>query len=56
MSLGLTLGDIANTIRSSNIDQPIGNFAIGEQKYDFRIAGKHISSLGFLDISMALPK
>jgi multidrug efflux pump subunit AcrB len=36
-SLGLTLSSIASTIRSFNLDQPIGNFALGDKKYDYRI-------------------
>lgn len=35
--MGLSLATIANTIRSYNIDQPLGNFTIGEKKYDYRI-------------------
>lgn len=30
-SLGLTLSSIASTIRSFNLDQPIGNFALGDK-------------------------
>lgn len=36
-SLGLTLPSIASTIRSANLDQPIGNYALGDKKYDYRI-------------------
>lgn len=55
-SLGLTLTDISGIIASANIDQPIGNFAISEQKYDFRIAWKKYSSFDFLSTSITLPK
>ena len=55
-SLGLSLSNIASTIQSYNRDQPIGNFAIGEKKYDFRIEGKNRLSFDFLHIPIALPK
>jgi multidrug efflux pump subunit AcrB len=35
-SLGLSLGQIANTIRSFNANTPLGNFTIGDLNYDFR--------------------
>jgi multidrug efflux pump subunit AcrB len=35
--LRISLDTIAATIRSSSRDVPIGNFAVGERKYDFRI-------------------
>ena len=55
-NLGLTLSSIANIVQSYNRDQPIGNFAIGEKKYDFRIEGKNRESLDFLSTPIALPK
>jgi multidrug efflux pump subunit AcrB len=54
-NLGLTLASIAGTIQSYNRDQPIGNYAVGEKKYDFRIEGKTRESYAFLDIPLALP-
>lgn len=54
-SLGLTLAGIANTIRSANLDQPIGNYALGDRKYDYRIEGKNRKSTDFLDTAIALP-
>ncbi|MBX9809537.1 efflux RND transporter permease subunit, partial [Candidatus Gracilibacteria bacterium] len=54
-SLGLTLSSIANTIRSANLDQPIGNFSLGDKKYDYRIEGKNRKSLEFLDTAISLP-
>lgn len=38
--LGITIADVANTIRSYHQDAPIGNFGIGARNYDFRIHGK----------------
>jgi multidrug efflux pump subunit AcrB len=54
-SLGLTLAGIANTIRSANLDQPIGNYSLGDRKYDYRIEGKNRKSTDFLDTAIALP-
>jgi len=36
-ALGLTLSSVAGIVRSYNVDQPIGNFSLGEKKYDYRI-------------------
>ncbi len=55
-SLGLTLSNIAGIIQSYNRDQPVGNFAIGEKKYDFRIEWKNRESFDFLRMPIALPK
>jgi multidrug efflux pump subunit AcrB len=54
-SLGLTLAGIAQTIRSANLDQPIGNYALGDKKYDYRIEGKNKKSSDFLETAIALP-
>lgn len=54
-TLGLTLAGIASTIRSANLDQPIGNYALGDKKYDYRIEGKNKTSTDFLDTAIALP-
>lgn len=54
-SLGLTLAGIAQTIRSANLDQPIGNYSLGDRKYDYRIEGKNRKSIEFLDTAIALP-
>ncbi len=54
-SLGLTLPSIASTIRSANLDQPIGNYALGDKKYDYRIEGKNKKSTDFLSTAIALP-
>jgi multidrug efflux pump subunit AcrB len=35
--LGLTLGQITNTIRAFNQNIPLGNYEVGELAYDFRI-------------------
>lgn len=55
-NLGLTLSNIAWVIQSYNRDQPIGNFAVGEKKYDFRIEWKNRESFDFLKTPIALPK
>lgn len=55
-SFGLTLASIASVITASNRDQPIGNFAIGDKKYDFRIEWKNRESFAFLDLPIPLPK
>ncbi len=55
VSLWLTLSSIANTIRSSNLDQPIGNFSLGDKKYDYRIEWKNRKSIEFLNTAIALP-
>ena len=55
-NLGLTLSSIAWVIQSYNRDQPIGNFAVGEKKYDFRIEGKNRESFDFLKTPIVLPK
>lgn len=54
-SLGLTLSSIASTISAYNRDQPIGNFALGDKKYDFRLEGKSKDSFDFLDLPISLP-
>lgn len=54
-SLWLTLAGIASTIRSSNLDQPIGNFSLGDKKYDYRIEWKNRKSIDFLATAIALP-
>jgi HAE1 family hydrophobic/amphiphilic exporter-1 len=54
-SLGLTMASIASTIRSANLDQPIGNYALGDKKYDYRIEGKNKQSSDFLATAIALP-
>ena len=54
-SLGIDLSTIAGLIRSYNRDQPIGNFAIGDKKYDFRIDGKNRESFDFLNMPITLP-
>ena len=56
MNLGLSLSSIATVIQGYNRDQPIGNFAVGEKKYDFRIEGKNQESFDFLKIPLTLPK
>lgn len=54
-ALWLTLATVANTVRSFNIDQPIGNFAVWDKKYDYRIEGKNTKSFDFLSAPIALP-
>ena len=54
-ALGITLSSIATTIRGFNLDQPIGNFALGDKKYDYRIEWKNKKSLDFLDTPITIP-
>ena len=54
-ALGLTLSSIAGTIRWFNLDQPIGNFALGDKKYDYRIEWKNKKSLDFLNTPISIP-
>lgn len=51
-SLNVTLGTLASLIRGYNLDQPIGNFSLGERKYDYRIEGKNIKSFDFLNTTI----
>ena len=55
-NIGLTLSNIASIVQSYNRDQPVGNFAVGEKKYDFRIEGKNRESFDFLSTPIVLPK
>jgi HAE1 family hydrophobic/amphiphilic exporter-1 len=55
LNLWLTLGGIANIIRTSNLDQPIGSFSLGDKKYDYRIEWKNRKSLDFLSTAISLP-
>ncbi len=55
-NLWLTLSSIAWVIQWYNRDQPIGNFAIWEKKYDFRIEWKNRESYDFLKTPIPLPK
>lgn len=41
--MGLTLGQLSQTISAFNRNQPIGNFTIGDLQYDFRIDGERRS-------------
>ncbi|PID83792.1 hypothetical protein CSB09_04370 [Candidatus Gracilibacteria bacterium] len=54
--LGLSLASVANTIRSVNIDIPVGNFEVNNKKYDYRIEDKNKESFDFLNIPIALPR
>ena len=55
-NLGLSLSSIVGVIQGYNRDQPLGNFAVGDKKYDFRIEGKNKESFDFLKVPIALPK
>lgn len=55
-NLWLTLPWIAWIIQGYNKDQPIGNFAIGDKKYDFRIEWKNQLSFDFLKAPIPLSK
>lgn len=49
-TLGLTPSQIASIIRDNNKNQPIGNYTIGEKKYDFRFDGELKSIAEFEEI------
>ncbi|MDD3302890.1 MAG: efflux RND transporter permease subunit [Candidatus Gracilibacteria bacterium] len=53
-SSGLTIDSIASTIKAWNKDIPVGNFYVGNKKYDFRIEGKYTDSIAMLDIPIEL--
>ncbi len=53
-TLWLTLSSVASIIRNANLDQPIGNFTLGDKKYDYRIEWKNRKSIEFLDTSIPL--
>ncbi len=54
-AMGLSLATIANTIKSLNLDQPIGNFSLWYKNYDYRIEGKNALSFDFLSTPIPLP-
>ncbi|NDK07700.1 hypothetical protein EOM39_00465 [Candidatus Gracilibacteria bacterium] len=51
---GLTIEAISSTIKAWNKDIPIGNFKVGDKKYDFRIEGKYSDSIEMLEIPLQL--
>lgn len=53
-ALGIDLSTIASTIKSLNLDLPIGNFSLGDKQYDYRISGKNNSSFDFLSTPISL--
>lgn len=54
--LGLSIGSVAGIIQWYNRDQPIGNYAVGDKKYDFRIEGKNRESFDFMKTPIPLAK
>lgn len=52
---GLTLSQISQSINAFNRDQPIGNYEIGDKKYDYRISWKFNSINDFLSTPITLP-
>lgn len=55
-SLGLSLGTISSVIQSYNRDQPLGNYALWNKKYDFRIEWKNKESFDFMKTPIPLSK
>lgn len=53
-AMWLTLASITSIIRGYNLDQPIGNFSLGEKNYDYRIEGKNAKSFDFLNTPITL--
>lgn len=52
--LGITIADVANTIRSYHQDAPIGNYGIGNKNYDFRIQGKFEDANQILEVPLVV--
>lgn len=52
---GLTLAQISQAISGFNTDIPIGNYQIGDKKYDYRISGKNTYATDFLKTPITLP-
>ncbi len=52
--LGITISDVANTIRSYHRDAPIGNYGVGEKNYDFRLQGKFENTKEILEVPLVL--
>ena len=54
--LGITIREVASILSAFNRDAPIGNFAVGNKNYDFRLSGKLTSPSDILEIPLTLPK
>ena len=52
--LGITISDVANTIRAYHQDAPIGNYGVGEKNYDFRLEGKFENTKEILSVPLVL--
>jgi multidrug efflux pump subunit AcrB len=52
--LGITIEEVAQTIRSYHQDSPIGNYGIGNKNYDFRIQGKFEDAQQILSAPLVL--
>lgn len=54
--LGLTLPQIAQSIRVFNTNTPLGNYTLGDLKYDYRIRGKIESMSDLMQIPITISK
>jgi multidrug efflux pump len=54
--MGITIREVASTISAFHRDAPIGNFAVGNKNYDFRLQGKMRDPREILDIPLILPQ
>ncbi len=52
--LGLTLGQVTQSIRNFNANLPLGNHTLGNFKYDYRIKGKITTVSELMDIPINL--
>ena len=53
-SMNLSLSDVAALLRSYHQDAPIGNFAVENKNYDFRLNGKFSDVREFLSVPITL--
>lgn len=52
--LGLTLGQVTQTIRSFNNNVPLGNHILGDFRYDYRIKGKVESLSELMNVPISI--
>ncbi|MFA7285165.1 MAG: efflux RND transporter permease subunit, partial [Candidatus Absconditabacterales bacterium] len=52
--LGLTLGQVTQAIRSFNNNVPLGNYVLGDFRYDYRIKGKVETLSELMDIPITI--
>lgn len=52
--IGISLAQIAQSLRSFNANQPLGNYELGEFAYDYRIQGEYENLQDILDTPLAV--